>query len=85
MKIYKRLCKLFFFLRILQLRPSCARSLAALYTSPNAGNTCFLIFSLFGSIVQSENSVLTVKASKDIHVFSLSLVSINERIINTLA
>ena len=82
MKIYKRLCKLFFFLRILQLRPSCARSLAALYTSPNAGNTCFRTFSLFGSI---ENSVLTVKASKDIHVFSLSLVSINERIINTLA
>lgn len=70
--------KLFFFLRILRLRPSRAHSLAARSTSTNAGNTCFLPFSLFGCIVQSEISVLTVKASTNIHLLSLSLVPINQ-------
>ena len=70
--------KLFFFLRISRPRPSRARSLAARFTSTNAGNTCFLPFSLFGCIVQSEISVLTVKASKNIPVLSLSLVLINQ-------
>ena len=77
MKIYKRSRQALLFRPHLAASPlSRAFSRGMFYF--HAGNTCFLPFPLFGCIVQSEISVLTVKASKNIHVLSLSLVSINQ-------